>query len=324
MLDAIPKSVDISEISVGVTTVAFSKNKPLVNLLNSKGFKEVKTNILGVRFTSDELIDFLKGCNAAIVGLDKIHKELLCQLPEMRVVSKYGVGLDNINLADCRSMNVEVLHTPGVNKRSVAELTLGYMLSLLRNISVTSTKLKQNIWDKDGGSQLTGKTVGIIGVGNIGKDLVSLFKPFNCRILVNDIIQQDAYYRDNNLTEVDKTSIFKEADIITIHTPLTSETANLISRNSLQLMKPSALLINTARGEIVNQTDLKDALANGRIAGAALDVYDKEPPDDFELISLPNLIATPHIGGNSAEAVEAMGISAIDNLINYFRDNANM
>ena len=216
-------------------------------------------------------------------------------------------------------MGVKVLHTKGVNKRSVSEMALGFMLSLNRNLYVTSNQLKSGVWNKSGGNQLTNKTVGIIGVGNIGKDLIELLKPFDCKILVNDIIDQNSYYSDNNLTEVSKDELFQKSDIITVHTPLTYETKYLINEMALMKMKPNAIVINTARGGIVKQDDIREALKEGIIAGAAMDAYEEEPPKDYSLLSIPNFMNTPHIGGNAQEAVIAMGESAINNLLEYYR-----
>lgn len=309
----------ISNMTVGVTTVAFSKDTELINELKSIGFKSVLINEPQRRFTQEELISFLSKCDVAIVGLDKITDEVLSKVPNLKAISKYGVGLDNIDFEACEKHNVEILHTQGVNKRSVSEQALGCMLMLSRNLYVTSNDLKQGNWNKSGGTQVSGKTVGIIGVGNIGKDLVELLKPFNCNILVNDIIEQSAYYNENSLTEVTKDEIFKNADIITIHTPLTAELHTLINKETLSMMKSSAIVINTARGGLVNQDDLKWALKNNIIAGAAIDAYEVEPPEDKEFISIPNLIATPHIGGNAKEAVRAMGMAAIHNIIEFIQ-----
>lgn len=309
----------ISNFTIGITTVAFSKDEKLVNIIKSLGFKDVLTNVAGERFSKDELVAFLSQCDVAIVGLDKINAEILSQVPNLKAISKYGVGLDNIDFEACRQYGVEVLHTQGVNKRSVSELTLGYMLSLFRNIYITSNLLKQGIWKKSGGSQLSEKTVGIIGVGNIGKDLIELLKPFGCKILVNDIINQDAYYKEHDLINASKEEIYKNADVITIHTPLDESTKNMIDKAAFTLMKPSVFVINSARSGIIHEGDLKWALQNGIIAGAALDVYTTEPPENAELIGLANLITTPHIGGNAGEAVEAMGMAAIENILEWTR-----
>ena len=307
----------INNLVVGVTTVAFSKNETLVTQLKNMGFKKVIINDDGKRFTKSELTSILSKCDVAIVGLDEIDKSVLSQTSKLKSISKYGVGLNNINFEDCKKHNVDVLHTQGINKRSVSEMTLGFMLSLSRNLFITSNLLKNGTWKKDGGMQLSGKKIGVIGVGNIGKDLISLLKPFNCEILVNDIVDHKKYYEENKLLEVSKEFIFKNADFITVHVPLDKTTENIINKKSLSTMKSSSFVINTARSGIINQEDLKWALQNEIIAGAAIDVYDNEPPVDNDLLLFPNLINTPHIGGNSKEAVEAMGISAINNILNW-------
>lgn len=311
----------INKITVGQTTVAFSKDRELVDKLNNIGFKKVLLNDLQKRFTQDELIKFLSKCDVAIVGLDKITEEVLSNVPNLKAISKYGVGLDNIDFDACKKYNVEVLHSQGVNKRSVSELALGCMLSLSRNIFITSNELKNGNWNKSGGAQISDKTIGIIGVGHIGKDMVELLKPFNCRILVNDIIDQSAYYKANNLIEATKEEIYKLADIITIHTPFKSDLKHFINKETFSQMKANAIVINTARGGLINQDDLKWALKKKIIAGAAIDTYEVEPPNDKELISLSNIINTPHIGGNSKEAVKAMGLASIQNILAWSKDN---
>lgn len=272
------------------------------------------------RLSQDELKCFLKDVDGAIVGLDEIGEDVLKEVKNLKVISKYGVGLNNIDFNSAEKYQVKVVYSQGVNKRSVSELVLGNMLSLMRNSYITSNKLKTQEWDKNGGVQLSGKSVGVIGVGNIGKDLIGLLKPFGCTIYVNDIIQQDEYYKRNNLIEATKEEIYKKCDIVTIHTPSTNLTKNMINKDIFTMMKKEAYFINTARGDIVVQEDLKWALKEKIIAGAAIDVYEQEPPKDYDFISLPNLICTPHIGGNAKEAVLAMGESAIKNLVDYFKE----
>lgn len=305
---------------IAVTTVAFSKNEYLRKKLNSH-FRYVRFNDSLKRLKRDELKCFLKDAEGVIVGLDEIDEDILKEVKNLKVISKYGVGLNNVDFNATSKYGVSVVYSQGVNKRSVSELALGNILSLMRNSYVTSNKLKMQEWDKNGGVQLSGKNVGIIGVGNIGKDLISLLKPFGCVVYVNDIIQQDEYYKRNNLIKATKEEIYRKCDIITIHTPSNDLTRGMINKSVFTMMKKEAYFINTARGDIVVQEDLKWALKEKIIAGAAIDVYDQEPPKDYEFISLPNLICTPHIGGNAKEAVLAMGESAIENLVNYFREN---
>lgn len=306
-------------MKVAVTSKSFSKNEILIEEFK-KNFNEIKLNHSSKKLTDEELIDFLKDCDGAIVALEEFNKKVIDNLPNIKAVSKFGVGLNNIDIEYAKSRNIKIGWEKGVNKQSVAEMTLGFMLMLIRNLYVTSNLLSNGIWQKNGGYSLYNKTIGIIGVGNIGQELINLLKAFNCTILVNDVINQDEYYKNHNLKEVSKEEIFRHSDIITIHTPLNEQTNNLININTLQLMKKSAFLINTARGEIVNLNDLKLALKTNLIAGAAIDVYHEEPPKDLELLCLPNLICTPHIGGNSEEAVLAMGRSAIKQLKDLLND----
>lgn len=304
-------------MKITVTSPSFSSNKTLQQEIY-KYFPKAKLNLDGKRFNKKDLIEYIKDADAIIVGLEPIDKEVLEQCPNLKIVSKYGVGLNNINLEACKKRDITIGWTGGVNKLSVAEMTLGYMLMLCRNLFITSNELKNGIWNKSGGFQLSEKRIGIIGVGYIGKELIRLLKPFNCEILVNDIINQEEYYKENNLKEVSKEEIFKTCDIVTIHTPFDSTTDNLINKKVFETMKNSSFIINSARGGIINEDDLKYALLNNLIAGAAVDAYVEEPPTDKELLSLPNLICTPHIGGNSREAVEAMGLSAINHLKEFY------
>ena len=304
-------------MNVVVTSPSFSKNKILQNEM-FKYFPKAILNFKGKRFNHNELIEYIKDADAAIVGLEMIDKKVLDKCQNLKILAKYGVGLNNIDLETCREKNVSIGWTGGVNKLSVAEMTLGFMLMSTRNLYFTSNQLKNGTWNKSGGFQLSGKNVGIIGLGYTGKEIVRLLKPFGCKILVNDIINQEKYYKENNLKETSKEQIFKTSDIVTIHTSYNSTTSNMVNIKVLQTMRNSAFIINTSRGGIINETDLKYALQNSIISGAAIDVYHEEPPTDEEFLKLPNLICTPHIGGNAKEAVEAMGLSAIDHLKKYY------
>lgn len=304
-------------MKIVVTSPSFSLNETLRNELQA-AFSDCVLNKEGRRLSGQGLLDFLKDANGVVIGLEVLSADIVHRLPDLKIVSKFGVGVDNIDIECCEECGIKIGWTPGVNRVSVAEMTLAFMIMLVRNIYTTSLQLKDGVWNKSGGSNLQGKTVGIIGVGNVAKELCRLLKPFHCTILVNDIIDQTAYYRENGLRETSKEDIYREADLVSLHTPLTELTRNLINREVLSKMKNSAYLVNSARGSIVNSADLKWALKNGVIAGAATDVYDEEPPADRELIDLPNLICTPHIGGNSVESVLAMGRSAIGHLKTFF------
>lgn len=305
-------------MNIIATSPSFSKNKVLQKEIY-KYFPNAKLNLEGKRFNKEELIAFIKDAEALIVGLEPIDEEVLQQCPNLKIVSKYGVGLNNIDKVACAKRGIKIGWTGGVNRLSVAEMALGFMLMFSRKLFETTNQLKNGTWNKNGGFQLSGKTVGIIGVGYIGKELVRLLKPFGCKILVNDIINQEDYYKEHNLEEVSKEELYKRADIISIHTPQDESTFNFIGLKEMKMMKATAYLLNTARGGLINEQDLKYALQNGIIAGAGIDAYVEEPPTDREFLELPNLICTPHIGGNAQEAVEAMGMSAIKHLVEFYK-----
>lgn len=305
------------DLRIVVTTLAFSENAYLrENLLEN--FPNSEFNDRGVHHDKHSLGQSLADADGVIVGGDAIDEQLLKQCQRLGIVAKYGVGMDNIDIDACRRHSVHVAWTPGVNKLAVAEQTLGFMLVLSRNLLQSSLLLRSGEWRRDGGFELSGKTVGIIGVGNIGKEVIRLLRPFGCRILVNDILDQVEYYRTHELISVSKKDLFKESDVVSIHAPLNKDTRHMINREALSLMKESAILINTARGSIVNESDLKAALIQGSIGGAGIDVFEKEPAKDLELLQLPNVFCTPHVGGNSIEAVHAMGLSAIEDLKQFF------
>ncbi len=265
-----------------------------------------------------ELIDFIGDAAGLVIGLDSLDDEVLAACPTLRIISKYGVGLDNIDLDACNARGIAVGWTGGTNKRSVAEMDLCFMLALTRNLYPASMVLKGGTWKKDGGFQLSGRTIGIVGLGHTGAEIVRLLEPFECKVLGNDIVDKSSFCSTNGVQEVDKEEIYRNADIITLHAPLTDLTHHLINRETLSKMKKTAFVINTARGPIVNQEDLKQALKDSTIAGAALDVYETEPPADMELLGLRNLFCTPHIGGNADEAIMAMGMSSIHHLKAFF------
>lgn len=304
------------KVKVIVSAVAFSKNQQLVADLRSH-FPDAVVNDTGKRFSFEELVNYYQDADAVITGLERIDDKLLDRLPKVKFIAKYGVGLDNIDLEACKKRSIGIGWTGGVNSRSVAEMALGLMIMLSRNLYVTANELKAGNWNKNGGRSLSECTVGIIGVGHIGKQLVQMLQPFSKNVLLNDIVDLTDFVKGTAMRQVQKDEIFRQADIISIHTPLTSETENMINRESLALMKLHAIVINTARGGIVNEGDLESALRAGTIGGAALDVFMEEPPRNNGFLAIPNLITTPHIAGNSKEAVLSMGHSAIQHLVAF-------
>ncbi len=306
-------------MKISVTSVSFSKNHLLKEeLIAAFPRAKIKFNLDGKLLAGQELLDHVSDAQAVILGTEKFDLQVIKSCPQLQIVSKYGVGLDNLDMDACKQFQVAIGWTGGVNRLSVAEMTVGFMLDLARNLFYTCLPLKKGEWNKQGGCQLSGKKVGIIGVGHIGKEIIRLLKPFRCQVMVNDIIDQNEYYKQQEVEEASKENIFQQCQFITIHTPLTEKTFHLVNQSTLAMMNHDAFLINTARGPIVKLDDLKHALQKNKIAGAALDVYEKEPPGDLEFLGLPNLICTPHIGGNAKEAILAMGQSAIGHLKKFY------
>ena len=309
-----------SNLKVVVTSQSFAKStvlrEELLRFFPNSVFNEDDKKLFG-----KELIEFINGADAAIVGVETIDSSVLEHTPELKIISKYGVGLDNIDQESLKNRDIFLAWTGGTNKRSVSELTLCFMLGLCRNVFGSSFKLKKLEWEKDGGHQLSGKTVGIIGCGHSGSDVVRLLAPFGCNLLVRDIVDKSNFCQEQGASQVSLEAVLEQSSIISLHVPLTKQTHQMVNANFLQKMKSTGFLINTSRGQVVNQEALKTALMQGEISGAALDVFVEEPPEDKDFLSLPNLMVTPHIGGNAIEGVEAMGRAAIQHLVLFFKNS---
>lgn len=305
---------------VAVPAISFCQQEELVALLHSR-YPDAKVNTECIpRWRSEQdTIEYLQGYDAAIVSFEPINERVLAALPGLQVVSKLGVGLDRIDPAAMRRHGVRLGWTPGVNRRAVAELTLGLMLAALRNVLPLNRAMRaaerplQKL-----GRQLSGRVVGIHGCGNIGQEVVRLLQPFECEILACDIRDYAAFYDEHRVTPVSMDEMLQRSEIVSIHLPVTGLTRGLYDAAMLARLRPDAVLVNTARGRIVDEAALRELLATGRIAGAAFDAFALEPPQDDVLLGLPNFIATPHIGASTAEARWAMGTTAIEGLTDNF------
>ena len=313
-----PESNDL-EPKIAVTSISFGKLAVLREEL-LLAFPNSVFNENGQPLSGKKLIEFISDADGTIVGTETIDDSILEYTPELKVISKYGVGLDSIDQESLKRKNISLGWVGGINRRSVSELTLCFMLGLCRNVFGSGFKLKQSEWDKDGGHQLSKKTVGIIGCGHIGSDVVKLLSPFGCDLLVRDVVDKSDFCREQKASETSLEEVIERSDIISLHVPLTELTRKMANESFLKRMRSTAFLVNTCRGEVVDQEALKSALDQRVIAGAALDVFAEEPPTDLEFLSLPNLMVTPHIGGNARESVEAMGRSAIDHLVSFFKN----
>ena len=301
--------------SLVIASRSFSKH-PVLRKEVLKRYPDTKFNDKGLSLSGDSLVEFLEGHQKAITALEKIDESILKQLPSLKVIGKYGVGLDMIDLHAMKEYGVQLGWTGGVNKRSVSELVVSFSIALLHRTVFANAEVKKGEWYQVKGRQLSECTVGIIGCGHVGKDLVKLLRPFNCKILAHDILDFKSFYQDNDVIATGLDELIKESDVITLHLPLDHSTKNIMSREKLSLIKKDAILINLARGGLIDEIALKEILKDRQIAGAALDVFAIEPPIDNEFSDLENVLITPHIGGSTEEAILAMGMAAIDGLDN--------
>lgn len=309
--------------SVAVASRSFSRHPILVGELYAR-FPDVRLNEAGLSLSGEALVEHLQGAEGAIIALEKVDGELLKRLPQLKCIGKYGVGLDNIDMAALREFGVKLGWAGGVNRRGVAELTLELMLGGLRKTWESRALAHSGGWKQVQGRQLSEKTVGIIGFGHVGQELTRLLKPFCCRILVNDIRDVTEAAQELGAELAEKDDLIAQSDVVTLHTPRTAMTHHMINAAALRMMKSEAVLINTARGGLIDEAALLQALLDGTIGAAACDVFENEPPVDHSLFSLRNFTATTHIGGSSSEAVLAMGRAAIDGLssaVEAFEEN---
>jgi len=303
----------LSRIPVAVASRSFSKNRRLRDELAAR-YATIRWNSTDRVLEGGELADFLRGHERAITGLDRLDEHVFSAVPELRLVSKYGVGLDMIDLDAARRHRVSIRWTPGVNRQAVAELTIAFMLALSRRLVPLAVDMRDGGWRQPGGRQISSAVVGVVGCGHVGQEVARLCRAFGANVIANDIRVYDEFYRAHAVTPVDLRTLLAQSDFVTLHVPLDASTRGLIGAPELASMKPTAFLINTARGGIVDEDALKTALSSAQIAGAALDVFVTEPPIDRELLQLANVLATPHIGGSTEEAMLAMGRAAIAGL----------
>ena len=301
--------------SVAVTSRSFSRHPELRALVLAR-YSDAKFNDDGLSLQGKSLIEFLSGYEKAITALEVIDDSILSHLPNLKVISKYGVGLDMIDLHALKKYGVKLDWSGGVNKRSVSELVVSFAIALLHRAVFANSEVKKGKWYQPKGFQLSNCTFGIIGFGHIGKDLVKLLKPFDCKILAHDIRNFKEFYKKNKVKSVGIEELIKKSDVVTLHLPLNESTKNFMNEERLQMLKSNAILINLARGGLIDEDVLKKMVLEKRIAGAALDVFEIEPPIDKELLTMDNVLITPHIGGSTEEAILAMGVAAIDGLDN--------
>ena len=302
--------------SVAITSRSFSKNAILRGLVLER-YPDAKFNDEGLSLNGQSLINFLSGYEKAITAMEVIDNSILSNLPNLKVIGKYGVGLDMIDLHAMEKNGVKLGWAGGVNKRSVSELVVSFSIALLHRAIYANEEVRKGKWYQVKGRQLSDCTVGIIGCGHVGKDLVQLLKPFNCNILVHDLLPFKDFYLEYDITPVNLEDLLRRSDVVSLHLPLNNSTKNILDKKMLKLLKKDAILINLARGGLIDEASLKEILKSNSIAGAALDVFAVEPPLDKDFSMMDNVFVTPHIGGSTEEAILAMGVAAIEGLENF-------
>jgi D-3-phosphoglycerate dehydrogenase len=280
---------------------------------------EVVPNGVGRAYRAAELLEILPEMDAIVTGTDELTAEVINAAPRLKTIAKHGVGLETIDLAAARARGVVVSYTPGFIHDSVADLTLALLLALARKIVPAHLSTKAGSWKPLFGMELRDKTLGIVGLGRIGKAVCERAKGFGMRVIAFDPYPDEAFAAAHGVTFVSLLELLATADVVSLHAPAEATEGPVIGPAELKLMKPGAFLINTARGQLVDEAALADALREGRLAGAGIDAFVKEPPVGSPLLELDNVVLTPHLGGRTLDGQRRMGELVIENCLRALR-----
>ena len=306
-------------MKVLITTVPFGEiNRTPLDLLE-KNKIEYLINPLNKKLTSNELAEIVTDFDVIIAGTEQITKEVMDKATNLKMISRVGIGLDSVDLLEAEKRNINLSYTPDAPAPAVAELTIGMMLVLLRSMHVSNSQMHSGAWYRFFGKRLSEVTIGVIGLGRIGLGVLRHLKSFGRpRILVNDVYTNQKKYisQEFNVEWVEKEKIYQEADIVSLHLPLTSLTKNLIQKKQLLSMKKDAIIINTSRGGIINENDLYNVMHSGHLSGAAVDVFENEPYNG-PLKKIERCLLTSHMGSMSVDCRVKMEIEATEEVIRY-------
>ena len=304
-------------MKIFVSTHPFSSTSELPMQLVKENGLELSVNEHGRKNSSEELAQDIKDAEVLVAGTEKITEEVFQNAPNLKLISRVGIGLDGIDFELCKKYGVRVAYTPDAPTMAVAELCVGMILDLARKVTYTNNNLKEkNSWNRYMGTLLYGKTIGILGMGRIGKSLVHLLSTFNVKFKVYDVEPDLAYGRLYNVNFVSKEEVLKNSDVVSVNVPLKKDTKDYIAINELKLMQNHAILINSARGGIVNEADLYVALKEGLIGAAAIDVFEVEPYEG-NLKELDNCLLTCHMGASTIDSRTDMEVQALEEVIQY-------
>jgi D-3-phosphoglycerate dehydrogenase len=300
-----------------ITTVPFAdKNRQPIEQLQAAGI-EYLVNPIGRKLKEDELAEMVSDFDVLIAGTEPITDKVMNRAPRLKLISRVGIGLDSVDLLAAERRGIQVSYTPDAPAPAVAELTIGLMLSLLRSVHVANAQMHRGEWHRYFGRRISEVSIGIIGAGRIGGRVLRHLAALGCpRVLCNDTAPTHMMAPEFKVEWVDKETIYREADMISLHVPLTVHTKNMIRSEQIATMKSDVLLINTARGGIINEADLAEALRTGIIGGAAVDVFDHEPYGG-ELATLDRCLLTSHMGSMSIDCRTRMEIEATDEAVRF-------
>ena len=307
--------MNLKECRLLVTPTSYGKNDARLKTDLEAQVGEVIYNPTGKPLTSAQVAELLPGIDGYIAGLDGIDANALKAGDRLKVIARYGVGVDSVDLVAARQRGIIVTNTPGANSVSVAELALGLMLALARQIPEAVEAVHQGKWPRYAGLSLEGKTVGILGLGAIGKQLARRLAGFDCRLLAHDPFGDPVVAKELHVQLTGLEEVLAQADFLSLHLPLLPETRSLVNGAFLGKMKKGSFLINTSRGSVVEEAALVDALESKRIAGSGLDVFEFEPKVHSALRAMPHVVMTPHIGTATGETRMAMAMLTADNLL---------
>jgi D-3-phosphoglycerate dehydrogenase / 2-oxoglutarate reductase len=302
-----------------ITTVPFGdKNSLPMELLKNSGI-EYMINPLNKKLTEDELAEMITDFDAIIAGTEKITTKVMDCASNLKMISRVGIGLDSVDLYAARKRGIHVSYTPDAPAKAVSDLTIGLMLNLLRQTHISNSRMHQGEWERFFGRRLGEVTVGLIGMGRIGIGILGRLQGFGCpRILVNDIEQKRYLETAFNFEWATKEEIYREADVISLHVPLTKKTKGMIKKQELELMKPDSILINTARGGIIDENDLYQVMKNDHLSGAAIDVFEHEPYNGA-LTEIERCHLTAHMGSMSIDCRTRMEIEATQEVVRFIK-----
>lgn len=297
------------------TPRSYGRDMPeLFAQLEAAGY-EVVRNTTGGILEKDQMKALITDCAGIIVGVDPLDVEVLACAPKLRAIAKYGVGVDNIDLDYCKEHNIKVSRTVGANSEAVADYAVALMLAVARRVPLIDRKCRRLDWGKITTRDMSRATLGLFGLGAIGRHVASRALGFGMKVIAYDPYWPEDFAKENGIEQADAETIFREADFISLHLPLLPETEGFVGEKELAMMKPTAILINTARGALVDEKALLSALKENRIYGAGLDAFAHEPPEDDAWFGLDNVVLGSHCAASTVGATQNMGRIATENIL---------